>query len=348
MVSFAEFAVAARAPLFADDGRIVDPLLVVELDTPVDELALAEAVRAARSSDRVLIGLTGADRIVPDRRELVAALDLALGPPELAGAGPMFAVVEDPGSTAARLRTAAEANPQAALVLAQVLRTTADLAVPGALDVESLAYSTLLGGTEFRRWLDARGHRPAPPETPEPVLATRSGDELHIRLNIPERRNAHGALLRDALVEALAVAEHDDTVTRIVLDGAGRSFCAGGDLDEFGSAPDPATAHFVRTRAGAGLRLHRLAERTRARVHGACVGAGIELAAFAGHVIADPAATFRLPEVGMGLIPGAGGTVGIPRRIGRRRALLLALSGEPLDAATALDWGLVDELAPIA
>jgi enoyl-CoA hydratase/carnithine racemase len=68
------------------------------------------------------------------------------------------------------------------------------------------------------------------------------------------------------------------------------------------------------------------------------------LPAFASHVSAAPGATFCLPEVGMGLIPGAGGTAGIPRRIGRHRTAWLALTGTRLDAATALDWGLVDEL----
>ena len=132
-----------------------------------------------------------------------------------------------------------------------------------------------------------------------------------------------------------------------MLTGAGPAFCAGGDLDEFGTAPDLVSAHFVRTRAGAALPLHRLAGRTEVRVHGACVGAGVELPAFAGRVLAAPTATFRLPELGMGLIPGAGGTVSLPRRIGRWRTLFAALSGEPLDAVTALAWGLADEIAHV-
>lgn len=116
--------------------------------------------------------------------------------------------------------------------------------------------------------------------------------------------------------------------------------------DEFGTTPDLVTAHFTRTRAGAGGLLHELAGRLEARVHGACIGAGIELPAFAGHVVAVPGATFRLPEVGMGLIPGAGGTVSIPRRIGRWRTLHLALSDSTVDVDTAASWGLVDELTP--
>jgi len=223
----------------------------------------------------------------------------------------------------------------------------AGLDVRAALEVESFAYSTLLGGAEFRRWLAARGPRPLPPPAPAPpVLVERTGAHLLITLNRPERRNAYGRELRDALVDALRVAALDASISSVTLSGAGPAFCAGGDLDEFGTAPDTATAHFVRTRGGAGELLHRLADRTEVRLHGACVGAGIELAAFAGRVVARADTTVRLPEVGMGLIPGAGGTVGIPRRIGRWRALYLALSGISLPAATAARWGLVDELDP--
>ena len=74
------------------------------------------------------------------------------------------------------------------------------------------------------------------------------------------------------------------------------------------------------------------------------MGAGIEMAAFAGRVVADEAAAISLPEIGIGLIPGAGGTVSLPRRIGRHRTALLALSGERISASTAVDWGLVDEI----
>jgi enoyl-CoA hydratase/carnithine racemase len=80
-------------------------------------------------------------------------------------------------------------------------------------------------------------------------------------------------------------------------------------------------------------------------VHGACIGAGIEVPAFAGRVLAAPDAYVMLPEVSMGLVPGAGGTVSITGRIGRWRTAWLALTGSRLDAHTALSWGLVDEIA---
>lgn len=176
------------------------------------------------------------------------------------------------------------------------------------------------------------------------MLLTRDGDVLHVTLNRPERRNAYGTQLRDALVEALHVALADESITRVVLDGAGPSFCAGGDLDEFGRTPDTATAHLIRTRGGAGRLVGRLADRVEVHLHGHCVGAGIEIPAFAGRVVAHPDTIFRLPEVSMGLIPGAGGTVSIPRRIGRWRAMHLFVTAAPVAAVRALEWGLVDEI----
>src|SRR5262249_13882573 len=128
------------------------------------------------------------------------------------------------------------------------------------------------------------------------------------------------------------------------LSGAGPSFCSGGDLTEFGSLADPVNAHLVRMTRSVALLLAQVAERTEVTIHGATIGAGIELAAFAGRGRAREDTVIRLPELGFGLVPGAGGTVSITRRIGRHRVGWLALSGEPLDAETALAWGLVDEL----
>ena len=332
----------AHRPLLDGIGGVSEPLLLVDLDSRADPEVLARTVRAARTCDRILVGVVTGDRRPPE--ELASALDLTLAPPDLAGSR-RLAGTPDPEGDARILLAAANEAPQAALVLAGLLRGAGRQGVSAELDAESLAYSTLLGGGEFRRWLERRGPRPLPPPAPRPpVLTERAGGRLHITLNRPERRNAYGREVRDALVEALEVAALDDTVEQVVLDGAGPCFCSGGDLAEFGTAPDLATAHFVRTRAGAGRLLHRLADRVEARLHGSCVGAGIELPAFAGLVVAHPDTTFRLPEVGMGLIPGAGGTVSVPRRIGRWRTLLLALSGRALDARTALAWGLVDAL----
>jgi 1,4-dihydroxy-2-naphthoyl-CoA synthase len=246
-------------------------------------------------------------------------------------------------ATATAVIAGAAANPAAAATLTQVLRTTESLDVVDALRVESLAYSMLLAGQEFRGWLESRAVPRARYEEPEQVVVTeRSGGVLHVALNRPHVHNAFNAAMRDALAEAFTLARTDYSVGTVELTGNGPSFCSGGDLSEFGTTDDPVRAHFIRTARSAGAAMHELHDRLTVHVHGSCIGAGVELPAFARRVVAAENATFRLPEIGMGLIPGAGGTVSLPRRIGRERTLLLALSGIALSAADALDWGLVD------
>jgi hypothetical protein len=235
--------------------------------------------------------------------------------------------------------------PLAAATLVQLLRHNAGRGTHEGLLAESLAYSTLQAGPECAAWLAARPPAPPAEASREPaVLVERSGDRLELVLNRPARRNALSVEMRDALVDALRLAASDTTIAEIVLRGNGPAFCAGGDLDEFGTLPDPATAHAVRAIRGPARALAACADRVRVELHGACVGAGIELPAFARRVVARPDAFFQLPEVAMGLVPGAGGTVSIPRRVGRQRAAYLCLSGVRLDAETALAWGLVDEV----
>jgi enoyl-CoA hydratase/carnithine racemase len=228
-------------------------------------------------------------------------------------------------------------------VLADVLDAAAGLEVVDALAVESLAYSTLLTGAGFSSWRAGRPRRDVS-QVAEPVLVRRRDDQLRITLNNPDRRNAFSAALRNGLLDALAVAEADSSIRSVVLDGNGPAFCSGGDLDEFGTATDLAAAHVLRTRHSVGLTVHRLADRVFPVLHGACIGAGIEIPAFADQVVARPDARFALPELSMGLLPGAGGTVSITRRIGRRRLEDWLRSGTTIDARTALDWGLVDEI----
>lgn len=271
---------------------------------------------------------------------LLAIVDAGLQAPALVD---VAATAEDIGQVA----DAIARNPIAAMVLVRLLRHNERASVADGLFAESLAYSSLQHGAEFGAWLAARDQRRQPrPEVDEPaVLLRRQGDGLRITLNRPHKRNAYSAGLRDALCEALALAVEDETLASVVLDGAGACFSAGGDLDEFGQARDAGIAHASRLARSAGALMHRLRDRIEARLHGACIGAGIELPAFAGKIVASRDAFFQLPEVGMGLIPGAGGTASILPRIGRQRLAHMALSGNRIDAETALDWGLVDAIA---
>ncbi len=236
-----------------------------------------------------------------------------------------------------------EANPLAAAALAALLRHNEKSTVHEGLLAESLVYSTLQAGPEFARWLARKpAPRPAVSEFEPAVLISRQGKSLRLRLNRPHKHNAFCIEMRDRLCEGLNLAAADPGIKEICLDGAGPSFCSGGDLDEFGTFPDPATAHAVRCTRSPARSMAAVARRCKVRVHGACVGAGIELPAFAAKLTASPEAYFQLPEVSMGLVPGAGGTVSICKRIGRQQTAFMALSAETVDTKTALAWGLID------
>ncbi|WP_062831480.1 enoyl-CoA hydratase/isomerase family protein [Mycolicibacterium brisbanense] len=288
--------------------------------------------------------LPGGIRVAVEKPSDTAAFTLT----EAATADRRAVTVDSVEQTLRVLAERCERWPLAAAVCDDVLRSV-DVAAPafGGLITESLAYSTLQSGPEFARWLAERGPATVP-LLPDPVQAERDGNTLHIRFNRPQRHNAFSTDARAALLEALEVARLDLSVDAVVLSGNGRSFCSGGDLAEFGSFDDPATAHLARTRHSPALVLDeltgRLGRHCRADVHGQVLGSGLEMAAFCGWVSAHPQATLGLPELALGLIPGAGGTVSITRRIGRWRTAYLVLTGRSIDAATALDWGLVDEV----
>jgi hypothetical protein len=288
----------------------------------------------------VTVGISEAAGSPVDAPGLDVLLTTRPSPP-----APWVQVIDLPGAVG-HLTAATEAHPQASVVLAQLLRHGRGAEpIEADLLLESLAYSTLQAGPEHDAWL--RSRPPRPPRTADadpPVLIERRGDVLSITLHRPHVRNAYNAAMRDALCDALSSTQS----RQIHLRGAGPAFCSGGDLDEFGTRPDPATAHLVRTTRSAARLLATIGDRVTAHLHGACVGAGIELPALAGRVVAAPDTMIRLPEVAMGLIPGAGGTATLPRRIGAPRTAWLALTGAWLDAATAHHWGLVDEITPPA
>lgn len=246
----------------------------------------------------------------------------------------------------AQIETSVNRNPQAAAVLVQTTRITEQLSVKAALVAESLAYATLQGGMEFKTWLATRpaGGSMRVADAGEPVLLDRQDHRLTLTLNRPGNRNAVSVEMRDALKEAFSLVGMDTSIEQVTVSGMGPAFCAGGDLTEFGTCEDLSEAHRIRQLRMPVGSLTDAAERYTFHLHGACIGAGIEIPAFAGRVIAAPGTWFRLPEVAMGLIPGAGGCVSLPRRIGRHRTNYLAITGIDISVDTALAWGLVDEI----
>jgi enoyl-CoA hydratase/carnithine racemase len=233
-------------------------------------------------------------------------------------------------------------NPEASRSFVQVLRRTPPLDVDEGLEVESHVYSALQGGREFQRWLAGRTRAARRPEG-DPVRLERQGGHLEVVLQRPHVRNALSAAMQQALCDAMAIAA-DPAIATVDLRGDGPDFCSGGDLDEFGTFESPEAAHRLRLERSVGRGLAAVAGKVTAHLHGACAGSGIELPAFAARVLAAPDTRISLPELSLGLIPGAGGTVSLPARIGRHRTARLGLVGEPIDAATALAWGLVDEV----
>jgi Enoyl-CoA hydratase/isomerase len=246
----------------------------------------------------------------------------------------------------AAVTATARQNPIATAVLARVLRLGEGLDFEAALEIESLAYSALLGGSEFARWLETAPRGDAGDEAAAPVRYEREGDLVTLTLASPASRNAMTAAMRDALYEALVNVLEDPSAPRLMLAAEGKCFSTGGHLPEFGTAKDLAAAHVIRTQRSCVRLLHRLGPRATVRLHGACIGSGIEVPAAAAHRIAAPDLIVQLPELTMGLIPGAGGTASLAAAIGRHRLMWLALGGFRIGADQAQRWGLVHAIAP--
>lgn len=179
------------------------------------------------------------------------------------------------------------------------------------------------------------------------------GQVLMVTLDRPEARNALNQAMREALIETWR-AFRDDAQTRVaILTGAGeRAFCAGADLKEIGDyyramTPIERREHCERNPGLGGLtRNFDPRKPVIAAINGACLAGGLELALACDIRIAADHATFGLPEVCRGILPGAGGTQRLPRALPLGVALEMILTGSPLDAPAALRWGLVSHVVP--
>ena len=253
------------------------------------------------------------------------------------------AFVEDISIAIQELDEMISLHTQPALVLAHLLRQKAYQNVSQGLVLESLSYGMLQSGSQFKAWLNQRGDIARVLDEKPVVLASRSDESLEIYLNRPERSNAYSSDMRDQLFDFLQIARFDEAVTKVELHGLGKSFCSGGDLAEFGSVDFPPDGHIIRLHRSPALSSHSIADKLEVYLHGVCAGAGIEIPAFASRVFGNESVEIFLPEISMGLIPGAGGTVSLPRRIGPQKTAYLAMSGKTLSLSDALAWGLIDE-----
>lgn len=169
-----------------------------------------------------------------------------------------------------------------------------------------------------------------------------------VTLDRPRVLNAYNVAMRDDLFAVLSAADEDPEVRALVLRGRGPAFSTGGDLAEFGAAPSPVVAREVRWRRDVWGRLLMLRAATVAAVHGWAAGGGMEMALLCDVCVAAADARFMLPETGLGMIPGVGGTQTTPRRVGLGRALDVVLTGRALDAREALAMGLIARVVPHA
>ncbi|HEY1637672.1 MAG TPA: 3-hydroxyacyl-CoA dehydrogenase NAD-binding domain-containing protein [Rhizomicrobium sp.] len=168
---------------------------------------------------------------------------------------------------------------------------------------------------------------------------SREGEIAVITLNSPPV-NALSAKVRDGLAEAFRKPATDPDAKAVVLICDGKTFIAGADITEFGKAPQGISL----------LDLENIIESTPklviAAIHGTALGGGLEVALCAHYRVAVPSAKCGLPEVNIGLLPGAGGTQRLPRIVGVETALDMVTSGRHVGAKQCLDMGLIDELAP--
>ena len=182
------------------------------------------------------------------------------------------------------------------------------------------------------------------------VLAEADGPVLQLTLNRPEKRNALSAALRRALLDALAKDKEDASTRVVVLRGAGdKAFAAGADIEELAARSTLEQRRFLSPpHIYSAVATHP--KPVIAALNGHALGAGLELAMACDLRVCAPGAKLGQPEINLGIIPGGGGTQRLPRLVGLGRASRMVLTGDPIDAATALAWRLVDEVAddPVA
>ena len=173
-----------------------------------------------------------------------------------------------------------------------------------------------------------------------PVVDLSVDDGVAVISSHHEPVNALSAIVRDGLTAAFEQALADPAVRAIVLTCAGRTFFAGADISEFGKPPQGASLHALLDR------IDRAAKPVVAAIHGTALGGGFETALVCHYRVALPSAKVGLPEVKLGLLPGAGGTQRLPRVVGAAKALELMTSGTPVGGKQAHALGIIDELVP--
>jgi enoyl-CoA hydratase/carnithine racemase len=181
----------------------------------------------------------------------------------------------------------------------------------------------------------------------ETVIYEKHDSIAWVTLNRPQALNAFNVRMRDDLYEVLTAIKVDDEVRVVVFKGAGdKAFCAGADLKEFLTAPSAVKARRIRAVRDLWRLFLSLPQPLIAALHGYVLGSGMEIALFCDIRIASHDVIFGFPEVGLGILPAAGGTQTLPRAIGLSGALDMLLTGRRFGGEEALNRGLVNQLIP--
>lgn len=178
------------------------------------------------------------------------------------------------------------------------------------------------------------------------LIVTRHGRVLQLTLNRPQARNALNNALLEQLATALESAATDGGISVCVIAGNDRFFAAGADLNEMAEKDLPATLNDIRPHLWA--RINAFSKPLIAAVNGYALGAGCELALLCDVIVAGDNARFGLPEITLGIMPGAGGTQRLIRSVGKSLASKMVLTGESITAQQALQAGLVSDVCPAA
>jgi enoyl-CoA hydratase len=181
----------------------------------------------------------------------------------------------------------------------------------------------------------------------EVIIYEKRENIAFVTLNRPKALNAYNVRMRDELYEVLGAIRDDSEVRVTVLKGAGdKAFCAGADLTEFLSAPPPVFAREIRFERDIWGRFLSIPKPFIAALHGYVLGSGIEMSLCCDIRLASEDAQFGLPEVGLGIIPAAGGSQTLPRMVGRANAHDVLLTGRWLNASEAKRMKLVNRVLP--
>lgn len=180
----------------------------------------------------------------------------------------------------------------------------------------------------------------------ETVIYDKDDSIARVTLNRPKSLNAYSVQMRDDLYEVFTAIRDDPEVRVVIISGAGRAYCAGADLTEFGTSPSPVAARDIRWARDVWGVLRNLAKVTIVAMHGYALGSGLELALLCDFRLAAEGTVFGFPETSLGFIPAAGGTQSLPRVVKPGTALKIILSSERIGADEAYRIGLVHKVVP--